>query len=362
MSDGMSFVVCCHNSARRLAETLGHLARQRNPALADWEVVLVDNASTDGTAETARRVWGIGPAPLRIVEEPRAGLSRARLAGMGAAQYDALTLVDDDNWLSPEWLAVSLEALRTHSSAGAIGGQSFAVCEGLPPAWFPGVASSYAIGEQADEVADVTKSRGYLWGAGLVLRREAWRDLFAAGFEFLLDDRTGTRLRSGGDTEICHGLHLRGWGLRYDSALSFRHFLPKERLLWEYCRKLYRSFGEASVVLDTYLLALREREGQDVAEVEYHWSTRMPEARQRLFREIKYQWKLRRQRAGQAPRRTPRALAEALVRSDEGSPYELSLEYALGRFGGLMRLRRRLTAITAKIRALGDSASVSPRP
>lgn len=332
-SSGLSFVLCCHNSARRLAETLGHLAAQRVPAGVEWEVVLVDNASSDGTAAAARQIWGAGPAPLRVVEEPRVGLSWARLAGARAARYEAFTLVDDDNWLAPDWLAVALDTLRSQPAAGAIGGQSTAVFEAPAPAWFPAIASSFAIGQQAEASGDITGSRGYLWGAGLTVRREAWRELLAAGFEFFLEDRSGKRLKSGGDTEICHALNLRGWRLYYESALGFRHFIPRGRLAWRYSRRLYRSFGEASVVLDTYRLALRERDHHDVAEEEYRWRSRMSRARQELLR-------------------YPRHLARALVRAEEGSFAEHAVEYARGRFVALLRARRRLGAVTARIRAL----------
>jgi len=340
MSAGMSFVVCCHNSVRRLPETLGHLTAQRVPSRAEWEVVLVDNASTDGTAAAARRIWGDGPAPLRIVEEPRLGLSWARKTGAREARYDAFTLVDDDNWLGPDWLPVSLEALRSHPEAGAIGGQSTAVCESPAPAWFSRFTESYAVGRQADESCDVTTSRGYLWGAGLVVRRQAWEELFAAGFEFFLEDRTGSRLRSGGDTEICHGLHLRGWSLRYESALGFRHFIPTGRLRWRYFRRLYRSFGEASIVLDTYLLALREREEPDFPDDEYDWRLRLRRVRRTLLRS-----------------RPP--LVKALVLAYEGSPDVLSMEYARGRFTALLRMQRTLPVITARIRGLASRQSVA---
>jgi glycosyltransferase involved in cell wall biosynthesis len=333
MNSSMTFVLCCHNSARRLPETLRHLAAQRAPKGSEWEVVLVDNGSTDGTAEVAQRIWGDGPAALRIVEEPRMGLSSARLAGIAAARYDALTLVDDDNWLAPDWLGVSLEALRAYPRAGAVGGSSIGVCETPTPAWFPAVATHYAVGRQADTSGDVTESRGYLWGAGLVLRRAAWCELLAAGFEFFLDDRTGRRLRSGGDTEICNGLRLRGSRLIYESRLSFCHYLPAGRLRWRYSRRLLRSFGDASVVLTTYHLALRELAGRRVSADEFAWDARMRHARRELFR-------------------SPRSLVRALLLAREGALEEHAIDYALGRFFALLRLRRRLDGITTRIRAL----------
>jgi len=79
---GVSIVICCHNSARLLPKTLSHLKRQRVPDGLSWEVVIVDNASTDDTGRIARGCWAEGgPVCLRVIREPRLGLSYARERG-----------------------------------------------------------------------------------------------------------------------------------------------------------------------------------------------------------------------------------------------------------------------------------------
>src|SRR5690348_8092021 len=73
---GISVVICTYNGAERLPQTLAHLAAQEDTGTIAWEVLVVDNASTDDTAEVARRCWPAdAPAPLRVVGEPRMGLS-----------------------------------------------------------------------------------------------------------------------------------------------------------------------------------------------------------------------------------------------------------------------------------------------
>ena len=74
MNAGVSVVICCHNSAKRLPETLAHLAAQDVPVGTPWEVIVVDNCSTDGTSEVASRTWASRmTVPLRVVREERAG-------------------------------------------------------------------------------------------------------------------------------------------------------------------------------------------------------------------------------------------------------------------------------------------------
>src|SRR6266516_3860790 len=79
---GVSVVICCHNSAQRLAKPLAHLAVQQVPQGIPWEVILIDNASTDGTADFATAHWpATASAPLRVISEPRLGLTHARECG-----------------------------------------------------------------------------------------------------------------------------------------------------------------------------------------------------------------------------------------------------------------------------------------
>ena len=99
---GVWVVLCCHNSAGRLPLTLAHLAAQQiSPKLA-WEVIVVDNASNDGTAEVAMKAWPEdAPVKLHVVHESQLGLSNARWRGFSQARYEVVSFIDDDNWCRP---------------------------------------------------------------------------------------------------------------------------------------------------------------------------------------------------------------------------------------------------------------------
>src|SRR5262245_13852353 len=122
-SCGVSIIICCHNSAARLPETLAHLAVQKTPPNLPWEVVIVDNASTDDTAEAARTFWPKDhPRPLRIVREESLGLSQARIKGLAEARYEYITFADDDNWLCPEWIQTVAATFQLHPEVGMLSG------------------------------------------------------------------------------------------------------------------------------------------------------------------------------------------------------------------------------------------------
>jgi glycosyltransferase involved in cell wall biosynthesis len=287
---GVSVVICCHNSSRRLPETLAHLAAQHVRGRLAWEVVVVDNASTDGTAETAKAGWPAGAsAPLRVVAEPRAGLSHARQRGLMESRYEIVSFIDDDNWVCPEWVRLVAEVMEGNPGVGACGGPGEAVCEVAPPAWFDSYRKCYAVGTQCPEPGPITELWTTLWGAGLTLRRSAWNLLFDRGFQLRLAGRQGAALTAGEDSELSYALRLAGWELWYDPRLRFRHYLPEGRLRWGYLRRMNRGFGAGSVGLDPYEFALRRQASPSKERVRRTWSW---QALRTLKRLAGYQHKL----------------------------------------------------------------------
>jgi GT2 family glycosyltransferase len=254
---GVSLIVCTHNGARRLPPTLAHLAAQRTPPGLGWEVVVVDNASSDDTAAVARAAWQAGaPAPLRVIAEPRVGVGHARARGIEDAAYEVAGFVDDDNWLAPDWVAHACEVMTAHPDVGACGSRGEPVFEGEapPPEWFAANAHSFAVGDQGPP-GDV--GGGPLWGAALLVRRRAWQAVGDAGFEPALTGRRGSMSAAGEDTELCWALNHAGWRLWYEPRLRFRHAIPVSRLTWEYLCAIHYGFGVASVTMDHYHIAGR---------------------------------------------------------------------------------------------------------
>ncbi len=257
--DGVSVVICCHNSSCRLPAALTHLAAQQVPDDLPWEVIVIDNASSDDTAVIARSTWPVhAPVPLRVVHEPKLGLIHARHRGFVEAKYEFVSFIDDDNWVAPDWVEVVFDIMCHHPEVGACGGYSEPVCEADPPSWFSAYSSAFAVGCQGATPGDISDSRGYLWGAGLTIRRSAWCQLRDNGFGSLLLGRRGNELSAGEDSELCFALRLAGWRLWYEPKLQLRHYLPANRLKWMYLRRLYRGFGASTAGHDPYRLALAD--------------------------------------------------------------------------------------------------------
>lgn len=256
---GVSFIVCSFNGAQRVPSVLEHLAQQRMVDGAPFEVVLVDNASTDHTALVAEQCWRSSacPAPIKIVHEPQAGLSFARAAGIKAAAYEVLCFIDDDNLVSSDWCCRVLEKMRADPGLGAIGARGVPEFAGgvAPPSWFPRHQAAYAVGPQ--HYRNLPLRRFY--GAGLTIRKAALDGLDARGFSPILSGRAGTAMGAGDDTELCYALGMAGWRLDYDPDLLFKHVIPAKRLEKRYLLALYRGFGRSSATLDMYLLIAASR-------------------------------------------------------------------------------------------------------
>lgn len=251
---GVSLIVCCHNSAAKLPQTIKHVNELAVSGNISWEFIIVDNASTDGTSQLATQLLSPELKSIaKIVMANKLGLKNARLKGIEEAQYEYICFIDDDNWICPDWINIVYEVLTEHPDVGACGGRSLPEFENcIPPEWFDEVKESFAVGEQGAVAGYVQDTRGYLWGAGLTIRRTAWDNLFSNGFDFALTGRKGKSLSSGEDAELCFALRLAGWKLYYEPRLVFKHVMSADRLQWQYFRRLTRAFGGTALIHGAY--------------------------------------------------------------------------------------------------------------
>jgi hypothetical protein len=170
-----------------------------------------------------------------------------------AAKFDLVLFCDDDNWLASDYILRAEHLMRQNPAIGVLGGSSTPVFEfgAEPPDWFWAKQSCYAVGPQANQSSDVSL-RGYIWGAGMVIRVGWLHYLYCNGFESLLSDRKGDILTSGGDNEICRAYLIADYILWYDEDLRFQHFIPATRLSLEYLSSIIQGFQLSGEVLKAY--------------------------------------------------------------------------------------------------------------
>lgn len=231
MMNGVSVIVCCYNSALRIESTLLHLQMQYTKPNLPWEVILIDNNSSDNTVEIAKTTWDkkLNYIPLRVISESTPGLIHARKKGIINAKYNYLLFCDDDNWLNIDFLTMGFEILNNDKKIAVLGSKSIAEYETTPPTWFIDNAKDFAIGEQNTSSGDITHSRGWVWGAGSFYRKDLLNKLFEANSTFILTGRLGDKLFSGDDVEQCLFLKLLGYKIYYSEKLVLKHFIPVSR-------------------------------------------------------------------------------------------------------------------------------------
>lgn len=251
MTEGVSVIVCCYNSATRLPETLRHLALQKLTSPVLWEVIVVDNASTDNTATIARSHWVSmeQPARLTVIEESKPGLSHARAAGMEAASYSIAIFCDDDNWMADTYVQEAYTVMSRHPEAGIAGGWCEGVYEIPLKEYLKPMLPALAIGRQN---FDSHQELETVYGAGMVIRKSCYEYITRTGGDSLLDDRKGNVLASGGDSEICFKARLAGYALLFNENLYFRHYMPAGRLTASYFFRLCLKHVSPVIVLSQY--------------------------------------------------------------------------------------------------------------
>lgn len=251
MSPFASVCICTHNGGRRLPAVLECLARQTAPADA-WELIIVDNASTDDTGAVAAGLLARhGLTQGWVVPEPEAGLSFARRRGAAEARGDIVCFLDDDNLADPDWVETARRIFREQPRTGSAGGKVLADWETEPTALVRAVEGfALAIIDHGDA------PKTYDWvadgpvGAGLCIRRDlllaAVRDpVFCAA----VTGRRGSSLVGGEDMALAVRVFQAGYDRRYEPALRLRHRLPAARMTRDYLLRLYEGTGRGQAAV-----------------------------------------------------------------------------------------------------------------
>lgn len=241
----IDIVICTYNRAARLDAVLAALQQQVCGNEIEWRVLVIDNASTDATADIVEAHILNGSLPgLRCVFEPQQGLTAARLRGVRETTAPWIAFVDDDNFLLPTWLEEIGRAIRRHDAAGGFGGRIILDWEVQPPAYLKEFGFCFAEQNPGDEDCVVDN----LAGAGMVLRRSA---LVESGWfdRPLVADRVGKSLVSGGDVEMAQRIRSAGYSLWFTPRAVLKHRIPADRMSRRYLFRINRELGASSAVI-----------------------------------------------------------------------------------------------------------------
>src|SRR5690606_1396175 len=143
----MTAAICTYNGASRLPYVLDKLREQKNVEDLEWEVLVIDNNSSDETAEVVfsyQADWPDGSA-LRYEFEPLPGKTNAVKRAFMSGRGKLVGFLDDDNVPGDHWVAAAIGFAEAHPRAGAFGGCILPDYESPPPANIEGIEVVFAI-------------------------------------------------------------------------------------------------------------------------------------------------------------------------------------------------------------------------
>jgi glucosyl-dolichyl phosphate glucuronosyltransferase len=213
-----------YNRASCLEATLATLEQVHSRGQ-DYEVIVVNNRSTDATADVCDRLAPRFGGRLRHIYEERLGLSNARNRAIQEARHEIVAFLDDDVDVDPDWLRAICDAYRSGDYA-VVGGKAHLVYPCARPRWLSdeteGLLTKVDLGPVRREAQP-----GELYGLNLSFRKE-W---FGKVGLFRPDlGRIGKCLLSSEEQDLLTRISLAGGGLLYEPAAVVGHRVPPERL------------------------------------------------------------------------------------------------------------------------------------
>lgn len=173
----VTVVIPAHDAAGTIEETLRSLQAQTEDR---WRAIVVDDGSTDGTADRVQDMAG-RDARISCLRQPAGGVSAARNRGIDAADTEWLLFLDADDWVAPDFLARMLGALRADPAADVVFcGSQRVLPDGAVLAELPGERMTFPAGLAEDAVRLLAESCPLAIHSVLVRRRSA---LDAGGFD-----------------------------------------------------------------------------------------------------------------------------------------------------------------------------------
>ncbi len=237
----ISVIVCTFNRREVLRETLRTLDESQLPPGIDWEVLIVDNNSSDSTRSECESFVQKNPRRFRYFFESRAGKTFALNTGIANARGEILAFTDDDVKVDPHWLAEILCTFETFACAG-IAGRIVPVWNSEKPVWYSseGPYKLMDADGRYDLGDDPFETTAPAFGANLSLKREMFERY--GGFRTDLGPTPGKQ-NPGEDTEMCRRLMAAGEKFMYAPRAIVCHPVQEKLRKKSYFQSWYFEYG-----------------------------------------------------------------------------------------------------------------------
>lgn len=244
-----SIIICTWNRAQSLDATLASLEASLVPPDIEWEVLVVDNNSTDDTWKVCESFVAKNPRRFRYLLEKQQGKSFALNSGIREVRGDILVFTDDDVTVHQEWISEIVAIFRAYDCAG-VGGQVIPVWKCKQPAWleldgpyyhpaFCGVVR-FEKGDNPFELQITPLGANLAFKRSIVERYGMFRTDLSGNHA---DPKRPGGLLGGEDTEYCRRILNAGEKLIYAPKAIVYHPVEAERVTRKYLKRFAFNSG-----------------------------------------------------------------------------------------------------------------------
>ncbi len=248
----LSVILCTYNRCHNLPPCLGALARQEGLDGVDWEVVVVDNNSTDATRDTVAEVAASASITIRYCFEEEQGLSWARNRGIEEAAGRYLCFIDDDIEVTPGWLAALYETFRVHDCDAAGGPIHLRPPRPLPGWIRPDMQGFLGYRDLGEEARPLDGRHEFPFGGNMAFDRRVVEriGLFDTGLGRKGEGRSREELFKGEETDYFLRLTAAGGTIYYAPDALVFHQVLEHQLQKRFFRALHYNAGYLSAQRD----------------------------------------------------------------------------------------------------------------
>src|SRR5438552_4084823 len=219
----ISVVLCSYNGARTIRECLEGLSKLEYP---NYEVIVVDDGSTDATATIA------SDYDFHLIRTENCGLSHARNVGLEAATGEIVAYIDDDAYPDPHWLKY-LAATFMRTDHSAVGGPN------IPPTGDGAIADCVANAPGGPvHVLISDREAEHIPGCNMAFRKSALQAIGGFDPQFRV---------AGDDVDVCWRIHQQGWTIGFSPAAVVWHH--RRNSVRAYLKQ-QRGYGRAEALLE----------------------------------------------------------------------------------------------------------------
>ena len=234
----LSVIICTYNRSQSLSNTLNSFQSQDLPKNIQWEIIVVDNNSTDDTKKVTEEFIFCSNLIVKYVKEENQGHSYARNRGIKEASGEFVCFTDDDVLVDKSWLN---ELLKTFNEVPAecVGGKILPQWPDRKPRWLKkelfGFLALLDYGNELIVFREFTKPV-LLFGANMAFKKSIFDRI---GFFDTNLGRKGTIVFGGDDIDIQRRIINEGGKIIYQPKAAIKHVISSERLKKNYFRRLH---------------------------------------------------------------------------------------------------------------------------